>query len=155
MAVITNDWTGTEYFKINDFNHLECFVGNAKQSMYYYCLVMGFKPYAYKGPETGYKDSVSYVIKKNQIYIILTTPLNSSHYASQWLKKHGDGVFDIALNVENSKDAYESCISRGAKSSSEYNKSSDNKGKIHDKNKQVLEKFKTQVSDKITIQFGF
>ena len=68
MAIITNDWTGTEYFKVNDFNHIECYVGNAKQSMYYYCFVMGFKPYAYKGPETGNKDSVSYVLRKNQIY---------------------------------------------------------------------------------------
>ena len=23
MATITNEWTGTEYFKVNDFNHLE------------------------------------------------------------------------------------------------------------------------------------
>ena len=82
MAIITNDWTGTEYFKVNDFNHIECYVGNAKQSMYYYCLVMGFQPFSYKGPETGNKDSVSYVLKKNNIYIVLTTPLTSSHIAS-------------------------------------------------------------------------
>ena len=42
MAIITNDWTGTEYFKVNDFNHIECYTGNAKQSMHYYCFVMGF-----------------------------------------------------------------------------------------------------------------
>ena len=64
MSIITNDWTGTEYFKVNDFNHIECYVGNAKQSMYYYCFLMGFQPFAYKGPETGNKDFVSYVLKK-------------------------------------------------------------------------------------------
>ena len=128
MAIITNDWTGTEYFKVNDFNHIECYVGNAKQSMYYYCFVMDFKPYAYKGPETGNKDSVSYVLRKNQIYIILTTPLISSHKASEWLLKHGDGIVDISINVENSLDAYNSCISRGAKSSSEHLKNEDADG---------------------------
>jgi len=128
MAIITNDWTGTEYFKVNDFNHIECYVGNAKQSMYYYCLVMGFKPYAYKGPETGNKDSVSYVIKKNNIYIVLTTPLNSSHNASKWLLKHGDGVVDVALSVDDAKEAHDSCVSRGATTAYEYKNLNDKNG---------------------------
>jgi len=116
MALITNKWTGTEFFNIYDFSHIELYVGNAKQTLYYYCLVMGFKPYAYKGPETGTKDSVSYVLKKNKINLILTTPLLSSHPANNWLKKHGDGICDIALVVDNAIEAHDSCISRGAKS---------------------------------------
>ena len=116
MTLITNKWTGTEYFNIYDFNHIELFVGNAKQSLYYYSLVMGFSPIAYKGPETGNKDSVSYVLNKNKVNIVLTTPILESHIASEWLKKHGDGIYDIAFKVENAKEAYDSCISRGAKS---------------------------------------
>ena len=128
MAIITNEWTGTEYFKVNDFNHLELYVGNAKQSLYYYCYVLGFEPIAYKGPETGCKDKVSYVLQKNQIHIVLTTPLTSSHPASDWLKKHGDGIFDIALNVENSKDAYSVTISKGASSAKDFNSLNDKFG---------------------------
>ena len=128
MSVITNDWTGTEYFKINDFSHIECFVGNAKQSMYYYCYAMGLKPIAYKGPETGCKDSVSYVLNKNKINIILTTPLNSQHIASDWILKHGDGVYDIALNVNDAKDAYESCLSRDAISAYKFQSNKDKQG---------------------------
>ena len=131
MAIITNEWTGTEYFKVNDFNHLECYVGNAKQSIYYYCLVMGFTPIAYKGPETGCKEYVSYVLNKNQINIILTTPLISSHPATDWIKRHGDGVYDIALNVECSNDAYQSCISRGAKSSYQHQTLNDQYGEYN------------------------
>ena len=116
MALITNKWTGKEFFKIYDFSHIELYVGNAKQALYYYCFVMGFKPYAYKGPETGNKDCVSYVIKKNKIFIILTTPIISSHPANNWLKKHGDGVYDIAFLVDDANEAYKSCISRGAES---------------------------------------
>ena len=131
MAVITNDWTGTEYFKVNDFNHLECYVGNAKQSLYYYCYVMGFTPIAYQGPETGCKEKVSYVLKKNQINIILTTPLITSHPASDWIKKHGDGICDIALNVENSNEALSSCVSRGAISAYNYNSLNDKFGQYN------------------------
>ena len=116
MALITNKWTGKEHFNIYDFSHIELYVGNAKQTLYYYCLVMGFKVYAYKGPETGTKDYVSYVLKKNKISLILTTPLSSSHPANNWLKKHGDGIYDIAFKVEDALDSYNSCISRGAES---------------------------------------
>jgi len=116
MALITNKWTGTEFFKIYDFSHIELYVGNAKQALYYYCIVMGFKPYAYKGPETGNKEFVSYVIKKNKVFLVITTPIVSTHPANDWLKSHGDGVYDIAFSVDDAKEAYESCISRGAKS---------------------------------------
>ena len=116
MTLITNKWTGTEYFNIYDFSHIELFVGNAKQSLYYYSLVMGFNPIAYRGPETGNKDSVSYVLNKNKVNIVLTTPILKSHLASEWLKKHGDGIYDIAFKVEDAKEAYDSCISRGAES---------------------------------------
>ena len=131
MAVITNKWIGNEFFKVNDFNHIECFVGNAKQSLYYYSAVMGLKPVAYKGPETGCKDSVSYVLNKNNINIILTTPLSSKHPASNWLLKHGDGIYDVSLNVENAKEAYESCLSRGAKSAFEYEQITNENGTYH------------------------
>ena len=117
MSLITDKWIGKEYFKIYDFNHIECYVGNAKQSLYYYCLVMGFKPFAYKGPETGNKDYSSYVLRKNKIFIILTSPVNSSHPSNDWIKKHGDGIYDIAFLVEDAEEAYNSCVSRGAVSS--------------------------------------
>ena len=80
MTLITDKWIGTEYFKIYDFNHIEFYVGNAKQSLYYYCLVMGFKLVAYKGPETGNKDFSSYVLKN---FNNVTGPLINS--ASQTL----------------------------------------------------------------------
>ena len=119
MSLITDKWTGTEYFNIYDFSHIECYVGNAKQSLYYYCLVMGFKPFAYKGPETGNKDFSSYVLKKNKIFIVLTTPINASHKSHKWINIHGDGIYDIAFSVENASDAYKSCLSRGAESAYE------------------------------------
>lgn len=114
MTFITSEWNGTEYFPIHDFHHLEFFVGNAKQAVHYYRTAFGFDPYAYCGPETGVKDSASYVLKKNRQYFVFTTPIKSEHLASQWLKDHGDGVYDIAFSVDCDKQAYDSCLSRGA-----------------------------------------
>ena len=121
MAFFTKEWKGEEFFKINDFHHVELFVGNAKQAVHYYCSAFGFKPYAYSGPETGQRDCVSYVVRSNKIFFVFTTPLSSKHHSSDWLRNRGDGVYDIAFSVECSKSAYASCLSRGAEGLSELN----------------------------------
>jgi len=116
MAYISDKWNGNEYFKVNDFDHLEFYVGNAKQAAHFYMSAFGFQSYAYSGPETGVKDRVSYVLRQNKIFFVFTTPLLSSHPASEWLSRHGDGVRDVAMTVECSEKAHDSCVSRGAKS---------------------------------------
>ena len=115
MAYLSKEWNGTEYFPIHDFHHVEYFVGNAKQAVHYYRSAFGFEAYAYCGPETGVRDRVSYVLKKNKQFFVFTTPLNSDNLASEWLKKHGDGIYDISFSVDCEKTAYDSCLSRGAK----------------------------------------
>ena len=44
----------------------------------------------------------------------LTSPLKSSHAASDWIKKHGDGVRDVAFSVLDVQKCYDSTIKRGA-----------------------------------------
>ena len=119
MAYFTNQFNGSDYFSNIRFHHLEFYVGNAKQARAYYKKVFGFSDYAYSGPETGVRDRVSYVLRKNKVFYVLTTPLLSNHSISDWLKKHGDGVYDIAFEVDSVKDAYNGCIDRGAQSNSE------------------------------------
>ena len=114
MAYLSTKWNGTEYFPIHDFHHVEYLVGNAKQAVHYYRSAFGFEPHAYCGPETDLREKVSYVLKKNRQYFVFTTPLSSDHPGSEWLKKHGDGIYDIALSVDCDQTAYDSCLSRGA-----------------------------------------
>lgn len=97
-------------------DYVEFYVGNAKQSAHFYKTAFGFQSYAYKGLETGSKDSVSYVLKQDKIKLVLTTPLNSKSPINQHIVKHGDGVKVIAVWVEDAKKAYQETISRGAKS---------------------------------------
>ncbi len=128
MAYLSTEWKGTEYFPIHDFHHVEYFVGNAKQAVHFYRSAFGFEPHAYCGPETGEREKVSYVLKKNKQFFVFTTPLSSNHPGSNWLKKHGDGIYDIAFTVDCDKTAYDSCISRGAKGAEEPKLTKDNQG---------------------------
>ena len=41
-------------------DHVELYVGNAKQAAHYYMSAWGFQPLAYAGLETGLKDRTSY-----------------------------------------------------------------------------------------------
>jgi 4-hydroxyphenylpyruvate dioxygenase len=129
MAYLSKEWKGTEYFPIHNFHHIEYFVGNAKQAVHYYRSAFGFEAYAYCGPETGVRDRVSYVLKKNKQFFVFTTPLNSESQASYWLKKHGDGIYDISFSVDCDKVAYESCLSRGAEGVEEPHFINDKNGK--------------------------
>lgn len=97
-------------------DYVEFYVGNAKQSAHFYKTAFGFQTYAYKGLETGSKDSVSYVLKQDKIRLVLTTPLNSKSPINDHIVKHGDGVKVIALWVEDARSAYEETTKRGAKS---------------------------------------
>ncbi|PQJ76989.1 4-hydroxyphenylpyruvate dioxygenase [Polaribacter glomeratus] len=97
-------------------DYVEFYVGNAKQSAHFYKTAFGFQSHAYKGLETGSKDSVSYVLTQDKIKIILTTPLNSKSPINDHIVKHGDGVKVVALWVEDARQAYKETISRGANS---------------------------------------
>jgi len=97
-------------------DYVEFYVGNAKQSAHFYKTAFGFQSYAYKGLETGSRDSVSYVLKQDKIRLVLTTPLNSSSPINNHIVKHGDGVKVVALWVEDARKSYEETTKRGAKS---------------------------------------
>jgi len=111
-------------------DYVELYVGNAKQAAHFYKTAFGFQSYAYKGLETGSRDTVSYVLKQDKIRLVLTTPLNSSHPINQHLAKHGDGVKVIALWVDDATKAWQETTSRGAKSYLEPTVEKDEHGQI-------------------------
>lgn len=97
-------------------DYVEFYVGNAKQAAHFYKTAFGFQSYAYKGLETGSRDSVSYVLKQDKIRLVLTTPLNSKSPINDHIVKHGDGVKVVALWVDDATKSYEETTKRGAKS---------------------------------------
>ncbi|MCB0402770.1 MAG: 4-hydroxyphenylpyruvate dioxygenase, partial [Flavobacteriales bacterium] len=111
-------------------DYVELYVGNAKQAAHYYKTAFGFESYAYRGLETGSKDSVSYVVRQDKIKLILTTPLSSKSPINDHIVKHGDGVKVIALWVEDATQAWKETTSRGAKSYMEPTTESDEHGEV-------------------------
>ena len=51
-------------------DHIEFYVGNAKQAAHFYKTAFGFQSLAYAGLETGLKDRVSYVLKQDKLSLI-------------------------------------------------------------------------------------
>ena len=111
-------------------DYVEFYVGNAKQAAHFYKTAFGFQSFAYKGLETGSKDSVSYVLKQDKIRLVLTTPLNSKSPINDHIVKHGDGVKVVALWVDDARKAYQETTSRGAKPYMEPTVETDKDGEV-------------------------
>ncbi len=99
---------------IRGIDHVRFIVGNARQSAYFYRNAFGFDVVAYAGLETKMREEAGYVLRQGDITFVLISPLRSSHPDYARLLKHGDGVKDVALEVENVSAAYEHCLTQGA-----------------------------------------
>ena len=111
-------------------HHVEFYVGNAKQAAYYYRKAFGYDQVAYSGLETGDREKASYVLGQGRIRMVFSTPLNGNNELAEHIRKHGDGVKDIAFHVDDATACYEACIARGAKSAKEPETVSDENGSI-------------------------
>jgi 4-hydroxyphenylpyruvate dioxygenase len=100
---------------LKKIHHVEFWAGNARQSSYFYRKAFGFSQLAYSGLETGNRETASYVLSQGKIRFVITTPLNPKHAAADHIRRHGDGVHDIALQVEDCDFAFEEAVRRGAK----------------------------------------
>ncbi|XP_029028464.1 4-hydroxyphenylpyruvate dioxygenase [Betta splendens] len=97
------------------FHHITFWVGNAKQAASFYCDKMGFEPLAYKGLETGSREVVSHAIKQDKIIFVFESALNpGNEEMGEHLIKHGDGVKDIAFQVEDCDFLIKTAKERGA-----------------------------------------
>lgn len=120
----------SDFLPINGTDYVEMYVGNAKQSSHFYRSAFGFRLVAYRGPETGTRDRVSYVLQQDKIRLVLTTPLSPNHPINEHIKLHGDGVHDIALWVDDASSAHRETVKRGAKSVMEPTEIKDESGHI-------------------------
>jgi 4-hydroxyphenylpyruvate dioxygenase len=103
-----------DHMPLHGIDHVELWVGNAAHSTYYLTRAFGFTEVAYRGLETGDRDSVSHVLEQGRIRFLLTGTLSSSTPIAREHAKHGDGVKAIALSVPDVDHAYREAIARGA-----------------------------------------
>lgn len=116
-------------FDLIGFDHVRFVVGNAKQAAHYYQSVYGFGLVAFRGLETGDKEMVSYVLRQNDVVFVLDSPLGPESSMNDHLRIHGDGVIDIAFEVDDAGKAWEYTTSKGAKSAMEPVTVEDGRGK--------------------------
>src|SRR6266705_3300274 len=95
-------------------DHVKFFVGNARQSAYFYRNAFGFEVIAYAGLQTGVRDEAAYALRQGEITFVLASPLHGDHPGNQRLAAHGDGVQDIAFEVDDVAAAYVEATGRGA-----------------------------------------
>lgn len=122
--------TQEDILPLKGTDHIEFYVGNAKQAAYYYQAAFGFEVVAYAGQETGVRDRSSYVLQQGKIRFVLTSPMSSDSPIAEHIKKHGDGVKVLALWVDDAEKSYYDTMSRGAKSALEPTRLSDEHGEV-------------------------
>src|SRR5215470_1761686 len=95
-----------DFLPLQGIDHVEFYVGNARQAAYYYRAAFGMQLAAYRGPETGTRDRASFLVVQNKIRFLLTTPLQPTDEIAGQIGAHGDGVHDIALEVGDAAAAF-------------------------------------------------
>ena len=111
-------------------DHIEFWVGNAKQAAYYYQKAFGFELVAYAGPDTGIRDRASYVLQQGKIRFILTTAMQPDTEIAKHVMKHGDGVKVLALLVDDAEKSFYETMSRGAKAHTQPQTTTDEFGEV-------------------------
>jgi 4-hydroxyphenylpyruvate dioxygenase len=120
----------TDTFPINGTDYIEFYVGNAKQAAHFYGSAFGFQILAYRGPETGTRESASYLLQQDKVRLLLTTPLRPDGEIADHVHRHGDGVKDIALWVDDARAAFSLAVERGAKPAREPKVAKDDNGEL-------------------------
>jgi 4-hydroxyphenylpyruvate dioxygenase len=104
-----------DFMPLTGWDHLELWVGNAKQAAYFYEHAFGFTRTAYAGPETGVRDRASYVLEQGDIRLVFTSGVRADGEITQFASRHGDSAKDVALQVPSATEAYRQAIQRGAR----------------------------------------
>ncbi|HJW83470.1 MAG TPA: VOC family protein, partial [Anaerolineae bacterium] len=104
-----------DFLRINAMDHVEFWVGNAKQAAHYWRTAFGFRQIAYSGLETGNRRYASYVMEQGKVRFVLSTPYSPHDEMAAHHLLHGDGVKVVALEVDDVEQAWRETTVRGAR----------------------------------------
>ncbi len=134
MSTSTNE-TGMKASTIDalrlvDVDYVQFYVGNAKQSAYFYAQCFGFEIEQVSDLTTGNRQAASYLLTQGNIRFLLTSPLTPDHPINEEIRLYGDGIKDIAFTVDDATVAWEQAIRNGAESASEPVEMTDERGTV-------------------------
>jgi 4-hydroxyphenylpyruvate dioxygenase len=99
---------------LDGIDHLELWVGNARQAAAFFSSTLGFDVVAHAGPETGHPDRASYVLEQGRMRVVVTGALHPESPIAEHVRAHGDGVREIAFTVRDTTAAFHAACTRGA-----------------------------------------
>ncbi len=113
VGAVSHD-SGSDPFPVIGLDHVHFVVGNAKQAAHYYSVAFGMRCVAYRGPETGSRDYAEYVLVSGQARFVFTAEVHAGTDLGRMVTEHGDGVYDLALEVPDVDKAVEYARHQGA-----------------------------------------
>ena len=122
--------TATDPLQLIDVDHVRFYVGNAKQSAFFYASAFGFQVEQIADLTTGSRDRAMYLLTQGNIRIVLESSLTKDGQAAREAMQYGDGVKDIALTVFDAEKAWKQAIKNGGESAYEPKTSSDEHGSV-------------------------
>ncbi|GAA1269444.1 4-hydroxyphenylpyruvate dioxygenase [Sphaerisporangium rubeum] len=120
----------SDVFPVHGMDSVVFAVGNAKQAAHYYSTAFGMRLVAYKGPETGSRDEVAYVLTSGGARFELRGSVRAGTEIADHVARHGDGVIDLALDVPDVEEAYAHAVAAGARGLVEPHVVEDERGKV-------------------------
>ncbi|MGH9064591.1 MAG: 4-hydroxyphenylpyruvate dioxygenase [Acidimicrobiales bacterium] len=115
---------------LDGWDHVELWVGNARQAGQFYASALGFDVVAYAGPETGVTDRASWVLEQGDIRFLVTGALHPDSEVAAHHRAHGDGVRSLGFTVADAGAAYDAALARGAVGSMGPRVDEDDRGKL-------------------------
>jgi 4-hydroxyphenylpyruvate dioxygenase len=121
-------------FPVKGMDAIVFAVGNAKQAAHYYSTAFGMRLVAYAGPETGERETASYVLESGSARFVFTSVIKAASEHGAFLARHvaahGDGVTDLAIEVPDVYAAYAYAVDRGATGLAEPHELKDEHGTV-------------------------
>ncbi|MEU0551364.1 4-hydroxyphenylpyruvate dioxygenase [Micromonospora sp. NPDC005979] len=99
---------------IRGIDHIELYVGDARQAAFWFSTAVGFQLCGQGGPETGLTGQRSLLLRHGDIRLLLTSGLSVDHPAARYVQRHGDGIAVVAVEVDDVVGAYAELLARGA-----------------------------------------
>src|SRR6195952_3222482 len=100
--------------KLLGWDCVEFWVGNARTTAGFLMSAFGFRCTAFAGPETGVTTKASYVLEQGHIRFVVSGALSADSPIAEHVRRHGDGVHDLAWLVDDASTAFRSAVARGA-----------------------------------------
>lgn len=96
---------------LHGIDHVELWVGNARQAAHWYVSGMGFTP---RATITSRPDRISHVLTQGDIRLVLTGATRPDSPVAAHVARHGDGVRTIGFLVDDADTALARAEERGA-----------------------------------------